>query len=147
MDALPTAEGAEVKTRQCWQSYNAFEARLTRDDILDCQYSAIMVLREALEEEPDARARAYHRQGPILDCHVPVAAEWIFRCGHVLYTSHKSFGAASKGGRLWKGAEGFSPERWQFWKQRFIAISEHDQVKEETKIVAREAERMMATIE
>lgn len=120
---------------------------MTRDGTCDCQLSAIWALREALEEEPDPRARAYQHQGPVLDCYVPVAAEWILLCGRILFGSKKNFEAVFKGGRLWKGTGGFSLERWHFWKERFGVISEHDQVSEQTKQAAREAKDMMIKIE
>lgn len=83
----------------------------------------------------------------MLNCYVSVTAEWIFLCGRILFDSNKDYRVASGGGRLWKGTGGFSREWWQFWKQRFGAISEHGQVSERTKQVARAANDMMTKIE
>ncbi|KAI9793195.1 MAG: hypothetical protein M1816_000616 [Peltula sp. TS41687] len=145
---LTNAAADRVEERQGLQNFNAFEARLTRDGTCDCRMTAVWALKEALEQEPDPRNPAYHRQGPVLDCFVPVAAEWISIAGQALLDGgHKDYGGAGDGGRLWKGKRGFSPERWQFWKERFGVISEHEQVSDETKQVAREAKDRMTKIE
>ena len=128
-----------------WRNLNAFGARLTRDDNVNLQFFAILFLSTALENEPDRRARAFHTQGPILDCDVPIAAQWIKHCGHVLIGSTPVSETWGKSGNLWKGKPGFSPERWHFWKQRFGEMREHDQVNEQTKEVAAEAYDLMVT--
>ncbi len=146
VSAYASSDAAPQK-RQRWCSLNAFEARLTRHSTCSRQYTALCALRGALESEPDPRSRAYHQQGPVLGLYVPVAAEWIFQCGHVLFASKESWDSESHGKGLWKEKPGFSPERWQYWKQRFLAISEHDQASAETKQVAKEAAEQMAKVE
>ena len=51
------------------------------------------------------------------------------------------------GEKNWKGASGFSIERWNFWKKRFGEIKRYDQASEKTKEVAAEAEGAMNRIE
>ena len=51
------------------------------------------------------------------------------------------------GGRNWKGVNGFSIERWNFWKKRFGEIKGHDQASEKTKELAAEGETLMNRIE
>lgn len=50
-------------------------------------------------------------------------------------------------GKNWKGVNGFSIERWIFWKKRFGEIKGHDQASKEIKTLAAEAERRMNRIE
>lgn len=130
-----------------WRNLNAFGARLTRDGTVDLQFFAITFLSSALENEPDHRARAFHNQGPTLNCDVPIAAQWIKHCGHILIESTQVCDTWGKGGNLWKGKPSFSPERWQFWKQRFGEMREHDQVSEQTKEAAAEAYNLMVKCE
>ncbi|KAF9218234.1 hypothetical protein BS17DRAFT_638966, partial [Gyrodon lividus] len=123
-DQLHTGDGE----RERWQSFTAFIARLTRDKIQPEPLFAIWTLRDALEQEPDPRARAYHTQGPALDAQIPAAAEWIIVAGPVLYQfcqsedeAERAASDATKGGRNFKG-QGLSLERWNFWKQRFAQV-------------------------
>ncbi|KIJ59192.1 hypothetical protein HYDPIDRAFT_33424 [Hydnomerulius pinastri MD-312] len=139
--------------RERWQSFIAFIARLTSDKTQPEPIFAIWALRYALEEEPDSRARAYHTQGPTLDAQMPAAVEWILVSGRVLYESCQSSDKderadydATKGGRNFKG-QGLSLERWKFWKQRFAQIQLFDQVREATKVLAKEAVEEMEAIE
>ena len=140
-------EADMVENRRRWYGLNAFAARLTRDGTFDCQLYALWAIRVALEDKPDHRAKAYHAQGPVLDCHVPVAAEWIRQCGRALYASTEEFGAAGGGGRQWKGKEGYCKKRWQFWRQRFGEIADEGQASAETRQVAEDAEKAMVEVE
>ena len=51
------------------------------------------------------------------------------------------------GGRNWKGVNGFSFERWIFWKKRFGEIKSHDHASEKTRELAAEGETLMSRIE
>lgn len=145
--SMQGGEADMLKERQSWYGLNAFAARLARDGTCDCQLYAIWAIREGLENKPDHRAEAYHVQGPVLDCHVAVAAEWIRQCGRAFYASTEDFGTAGAGGSQWKGKGGYCKERWQFWKQRFGEIAEEEQVNAQTRQMAQEAEKMMAEVE
>ena len=111
----------------------------------------------AFEVEPDKRAKAYHKQGPGLDVYVPLAVMWLFLCGNVIFVHCRRSGSSNQpgtgrpryndAGRNWKGVDGFSIDRWNFWKRRIGEIKDHDQVSEKTKKVAAAGERLMNRIE
>ena len=133
-------------------NFVAFSARLTQSGIADrAEHFSIHDFREAFEVEPDKRAKAYHKQGPRLDVYVPLAVIWIFLCGNVIFghcrnpgTHNQSYNDA---GKNWKGGNGFSVERWNFWKKRFGEIKEHEQASKKTKKLAAVGENLMDKIE
>jgi hypothetical protein len=131
-----------IRTRQ--RNFVAFAARLTQSGLADrSKYFSIPHFRGAFEEEPDYRSKAFHKQSPRLDVYVPLAAIWILLCGNVVYAHCRNPGTPradfKDAGRNWKGANGFSIERWNFWKKRFGEIKGHDQASEKTKEMAAEA--------
>ncbi|KAI0387078.1 hypothetical protein F5Y04DRAFT_242961 [Hypomontagnella monticulosa] len=90
---------------------------------------------------------------------VPQAAQWILIAGDLVYRlcqdREKNTGepATDKGlldravdGFLFDGEEGFSMQRWAFWKERFAQISELD-VKPHVSQLASSAARRMSEIE
>ena len=109
--------------------------------------------------EPDKRAKAYYKQGPGMDVYVPLAVMWLFLCGNVIFAHcRRSIGSSKQpgtgrpryndaAGRNWKGGNGFSIDRWNFWKTRIGEIKDHDQASEKTKKVAVAGERLMNRIE
>ena len=83
---------------------------------------------------------------------MPLAAIWILLCGHVFFAHCRNPGTPPRAGfkdagKNWKGASGFSIERWNFWKKRFGEIKDHDQASEKTKEMAAEGEEAMNRIE
>ncbi|CCM05962.1 uncharacterized protein FIBRA_08201 [Fibroporia radiculosa] len=147
----PKSHEGDAQAQERWQSYNAFVARLFRDRTFDTPLYALWMLRDILEDIGT-------RQDPIsLDAGLPVAAEWIFVAGSILYDFCHSpdkhepithdIARAACGGRNYHGPPGLSLERWQFWKERFAYIQIHEPVEEETKHLAREAVEAMKKIE
>ena len=105
-------------------------------------------MRDALEEEPNFASRVFRTQGPQLDFHVPVAAEWILIAGRQLFLCKDDYSSKRiLSIRLWKGKHAFSKERWQLWARRFEEIGECEQVAPRTREVAKEAAGMMKRVE
>ncbi|CAA7270757.1 unnamed protein product [Cyclocybe aegerita] len=149
-------DAPEFKEEEKFRShnYNTFCARMMRDSIRNRTTYAICTMRDALEVEPDYRARAYHTQGPQLNTFVPIAATWIMLAGNYLFHCSQDSGQGAEadsqsiaGGRGWKGANGYSLDRWRFWKRRFSELKEQDQASEETREFARKAEDRMNKVE
>lgn len=131
--------------REQWTRCNAFVARLVtmRCTALDYELYAIWTLSAALEE-------GLHPDELWMD--VPGAAVWVFYAGDFLFNSRREWEptgnrSVAQGGPLWQGKPGFCVERWQFWKERFGAIVERDDVDEDTRSWADGAKRKMASIE
>ncbi|KAH7882960.1 hypothetical protein F5I97DRAFT_1978005 [Phlebopus sp. FC_14] len=140
--------------RKRWQNFSAFIARLTRDRTQPEPLLFTWTLRDALENEPDPRSKAYQIQGPTLDAQIPATVEWILVAGPVLYQACSSADPnerveydAAKGGRNFRGPKGLSMERWHFWKERFLQIQVHGQVAEGTRLLAKQAVEVMEKIE
>jgi Protein of unknown function (DUF3632) len=83
---------------------------------------------------------------------VPLAVIWIFLCGNVIFAhcnpvTLAPLADANVAGKNWKGGNGFSIERWMFWKKRFGEIKGHDQASKKTKKLAAVGERLMNKID
>ncbi|RHZ57496.1 DUF3632 domain-containing protein [Aspergillus thermomutatus] len=92
--------------------------------------------RDRLLEEIDIRT---------LNGWVPAAAQWIRHCGKEIYEMEGSMGREFP--TKWTGSEGWSKERWAFWKERFQWISSVTALDRKTRRVAKEMVEEMASIE
>lgn len=165
MDPPPSDKDRD-EVRQQWININAFAAKLTAAHVTDLKLWAIWAFRDALEDEPWNRsfnpeeidkarreAKLYGRTIDILDGIVPAAAQWIFHAGHLVFQCQEEYppgahtGDPARGGDLWKGKHGFCKERWQLWKARFQWVTEAQELREETRVVAKEAVDVMEKIE
>ncbi|TVY40961.1 hypothetical protein LSUB1_G003488, partial [Lachnellula subtilissima] len=123
---------------EAWASLNAFGARLyAQTHISSFEDRALFALTEALEGDKTAKA---------LDDVVPAAACWILYAGKKI-KEHKSGcetdcddatgikRLSSPGwsrGCLWKGTNGVSDERWEFWKTLFGELADRTGLKRNT---------------
>ncbi|KAI1118585.1 hypothetical protein F5Y14DRAFT_462542 [Nemania sp. NC0429] len=102
-----------------WKNQNSFAARLTSASFHPGLIFPIGQLRTALEA-PTAK-------GPIQECRLWVACEWIIHCAGVIYNdmvTEQNPDSAFKTGSLCRpGMPHFGTERWEFWKKRFGEIS------------------------
>lgn len=127
-----------------WTNMNFFYARVTQKDIQDLSLYAIFALRTALETPPEDDEESTAAQK--YDAHVPAATAWILGYGHDIFRKEQDLspsdpkqGNPARGGPLFKGTPGFNKERWALWKERFVAIAEMQDVKENTRIAAMDA--------
>ncbi|KAF4258532.1 hypothetical protein KXV68_005688 [Aspergillus fumigatus] len=93
-------------------------------------------LRDHLLEEIDIRT---------LNGWVPAAAQWIRYCGKEIYAMEGSMGREFP--TKWTGSEGWSKERWAFWKKRFEWVSLVTALDRKTRRIAKETVQEMARIE
>ncbi|KIJ70162.1 hypothetical protein HYDPIDRAFT_23299 [Hydnomerulius pinastri MD-312] len=137
---------------ELWKGYNAFMARLFRDRTYDVPLIALWMLRGVLEGKDLPTDKA-----PDPDTQLPIAAEWVFVAGPVLYEFCRNADEQRPISNdiatdVQEGPDSDEPERlslkrWQLWKERFAHIHAHEPVKEETKILAKEAAEAMENIE
>ncbi|KAL0577541.1 hypothetical protein V5O48_004439 [Marasmius crinis-equi] len=133
-----------------WANINAFVARIVNARLLDFDMYAIWSLREALESSDLSKGDGS------LNGLIPAAAQWIFIAGSFIYQSDREWnpppnqGNPARGGPLIADVkQGFSKERWAFWKKGFETVSKNtgDPVAEKTREMAREAIEKMGEIE
>jgi hypothetical protein len=131
-----------------WANMNFFFALLTGKEITDNHLFAIWAMRQALEtpHSDDDQSTAVQKH----DTYVPAAAVWIFGAFRVLFLKDEDLtpkdskhGNPAKGGELWTGKAEFSQARWNFWKERFAEIGKMEEVKDTTKVLARDAVEAM----
>lgn len=123
--------------------------------IFEFSLNSIWSLRLALETS---------QKPAVLDALVPGAACWIVcrASGERIYNSaaqwtpDENVGAPARAGRLWrdrlgedngKDVNGFSRQRWAFWRQRFTDIGQTEEVNEQTRQTAKSAAKVMEDIE
>lgn len=95
---------------------SAMFAKCARAHVADTLMFAVVLFRGVLEEEKEPKD---------LDARLQALIAWVDGAGKELYNDGKPYGESSaiaKGGDLWKGAPGFSKERWAFWKERLQSM-------------------------
>lgn len=133
-----------------WTSLNAFLAKLhATTDVYYLDLFGLYTLLDALEE-PHVDPKAF-------DDLVPVAAVWVLYAGEKIRGNDVGYPQVDRDdgskrfpwsvGALWDGQKGFSDLRWKFWRSRFGAVSERDDVEPVTRDWARRAERRMEEID
>ena len=127
-----------------WASLNAFTARITAARVLNFEHYAIWILSHTLEEE---------RTNEEVDDNLPAAAMWITYAGQIVYhNAAKDHPDSTETHQthiryLRKFTKPFSMERWNFWKERFEFLRDHEVLKQITRDSAGEALSKMVEIE
>lgn len=120
----PTYNGKipDDQSVQKWINLTTFAARLLDKGFAQWTNFAVWALRAALEQPTSA--------GPIMNCDVTTATEWIFQSGEALFkrlnenTLTEAEARSMRNGILYHGKSGLCGERWDFWKLRFSEVSE-----------------------
>ncbi|KAI1085365.1 hypothetical protein F5B20DRAFT_518050 [Whalleya microplaca] len=102
-----------------WRNQNSFAARLTTPSFAPWLTLPLWQLRKALEEPPT--------KGPVQECRVWVACEWIIRCAEIILDGmdfeHPPSTALQTGSLCGDDIPQLGVERWEFWKKRFGEIA------------------------
>ncbi|XDG07215.1 hypothetical protein ABKA04_006830 [Annulohypoxylon sp. FPYF3050] len=97
-----------------WKNQNSFAARLTRPDWAPWLNLPIWQLRSALEEPP--------LKGPVQECRVWIATEWLIRCTEKLLEYQGSgqgpLNVLKTGSLCSEDIPQLGTSRWEFWKKR-----------------------------
>ncbi|PKX97265.1 DUF3632 domain-containing protein [Aspergillus novofumigatus IBT 16806] len=127
-----------------WINLQAFTARLMSKCDPSLSLLGVWSLRSGLEEE--LSDKEVHGEAA-------AAAMWMVYGGENLFSQladaveDEEKERLMRPGTLYSGQGQLSPERWQFWKQRFGEMSEQVQVNDETKSVIRLAREKMESVE
>jgi Protein of unknown function (DUF3632) len=136
-------------------NFSAFSAKLlaTYPDQIDIVWG-FLACRDALEmkrESWDTTSRAGKARRELLSpaevfaVDVSAAAQWILHTDASLFTVENSdisdywAKALEKHTDYWKGAPGFSHERWKLWHQRFLETEKQEDMGKEVKILVKRA--------
>ena len=142
--------GFSAPDAAAWANVNAFVARVTGEGVADFWIYAIWALREALEERgPAGAGHVRAEEAERLDAAVPAAAVWVIILGRGLWEREEGLEGSGAGfpGELWKGRNAFCKGRWGFWKERFGIVAQREDLRAETREVARCAVRKMEEVE
>jgi hypothetical protein len=148
-----------ARSHEKWINFTCFSAKLlaVRFPSAATALYALAALQDALEREPSdyyrdyeahkAKASAYRSASlepqEMLAVDVTAAAQWILHAAPVVRGESErperfTRSLPAKAG-LWKGDARFSPERWAFWKERFQALAEREDLGQDTRAIAKEA--------
>ncbi|GFF60131.1 hypothetical protein IFM51744_10186 [Aspergillus udagawae] len=172
----PFYDSRRDEKRQSWVNVNSFAAKLYARGVRANNVGHLRhggwVLRKTLEKAPwekfhhedieqeledldnDEDEDEYCKQRDLLleeidirslNGWVPAAAQWIRHCGKEIYEMEGSMGREFP--TKWTGSEGWSKERWSFWKERFEWISFVTALDRKTRRIAKEMVEEMARIE
>ncbi|KAL5357690.1 hypothetical protein BJX96DRAFT_145025 [Aspergillus floccosus] len=119
-----------------WEKFHHEDIEQELEDLDDEEEDEYCELRDRLLEEIDIRT---------LNGWVPAAAQWIKHCGKEIYAMEGSMGREFP--TKWTGSEGWSKERWAFWRERFGWISLVTALDRKTRRTAKEMVQEMAIIE
>jgi hypothetical protein len=119
-----------------WEKFHHEDIEQELQDLDSDEDDEYCEVRDRLLEEIDVRA---------LNGWVPAAAQWIKHCGKEIYAMEGSMGREFP--TKWTGSEGWSQERWAFWRERFDWISQVTALDRKTRRIAREMVQEMASIE
>lgn len=113
---------------QAWKNINGLLIHFTNEDVYDGKYHALACIGKFFEnDQKNIRDR-------FINVYAPVAAMWFIYCSPLIYKAcqDQEYPERISGGRLWKGASGYNIPRWEFWRNRFEAMSAHPLATEET---------------
>ena len=87
----------------------------------------------------------YESQPHLLDTFIPAAGQYVLHAGPAVYKCNKE--AIFVGPLLEKAREKGSVERWAFWKERFVAVQHQEDLKDNTRAIAKQAAERMEKVE
>lgn len=126
--------------REEWFNLNAFLARVTAEHIQDYSHFALWLMRHTFEEDEERSTKEF-------EMWLIGTAQWIFHAGPLLYANPDYSGPGSAPGDAWSGPDGFSRQRWEFWRQSYQRAAKMNSLRSRTRTVAVEAASVMASIE
>jgi hypothetical protein len=154
LDSEIPAHPVELRQKIMTEELNlhTFMARLmaTREPVFDgLDMFALWMLRELETPTKDMEPKSE------IEAKIRIAAIWIEIVGVRIYGFNREFehgpgkNDPGRGGPLWDGKHGFCVERWKLWRRRFVEVGKMDgeELAEEVRVVAREAETRMNKIE
>jgi hypothetical protein len=133
-----TPEAYSLATR--WSNLHEFFAKLevSRMPQLGLGLSlALLTIEQALEAKSPST--------PHLELHAPAASQWFVHAAPLLLAASERGqqtsmrGGLADGESTWKGAEGFSVQRWEAWKARWDALHGREGLSGEAAHLARRA--------
>ena len=130
---------AEPEALVWWQNWNSFVSHIVGRGYTTTLYLSFWAIRDALEE-PVVK-------GPLLDCRVWVASEWIYNCNGLI-RQYLASEELTQGSREHTGplAENISPrslQRWDFWRKRLTELVDSENIQGVAKEWASEALKKM----
>ncbi|KAI4619696.1 hypothetical protein J4E83_005551 [Alternaria metachromatica] len=160
----PEDKQATVTPGDRWANYNVFTVKLATSGYDDGYFMfGFFCLRETLETNQQSREAEFEKHirptfiersaidaNELLNYDLTAAAKWVILGGRDMYRLGNSiFGADLQRGiavhtDLWEGNPGFSLGRWREWWRSFKYYAQASYVKEEVKVLCREADQAIA---
>lgn len=147
---VPGSEPDRTKAINAFVNINKLTALLLRsggEPFIDFDIYVMLTMQRALEFTV-AEAEPFP-----LDAVVPAAAALISVIGSQMRGWEKGFdrpegqGDPGEGGPLWNGEPRFCRERWQFWRKRLGELAVSEEISNDLRRIARDAEAQMGDID
>jgi hypothetical protein len=126
-----------------WVNFHAFSALIASSGIFGNDFamaSGLSVIIAALEKKAPT---AWEKETDF-----PAAMQWLLHANKIIFRHGKAMGAKwGEGSELWHGSQGFSNERWSFWKDRVEQMQSDDGLSDEIKELAMRAATAMRKAE
>ncbi|KAI4656176.1 hypothetical protein J4E93_000895 [Alternaria ventricosa] len=155
----PEDKQATVTPGDRWVNYNVFTVKLATSGYNDGYFMfGFFCLRETLETKKESREAEFEKHirptflersaidaNELLNYDLTAAAKWvIIGASHMYRLENSIFGEGLQRGiavhtEFWDGNPGFSLGRWRCWWGRFKFFAEEPYVKEEVRVLCREA--------
>ncbi|KAF9470368.1 hypothetical protein BDN70DRAFT_821464 [Pholiota conissans] len=153
--AIIIADDSEDEKRSRVRNLNfqSFAAQLTAEGLFDVSRAAVYSFSGALEEDPDSESiESANKVGTHLDAYILPINVWISLAAKRIWELCKVNGEGAlrndmPGGAHWTGKEGFSVERWQFWKQRLDEVAVTTEASDQTRAIAKAMKEKMVAVE
>ena len=135
---------------------NELIARLMLHDLEKFDYSlhALSTMRNALES-PLSESLPPEKHNWLLG-YLPAAAKLVETMGPLMRSwdfefppnmGDPKYGQPGKGGPLWNGKNGFCKGRWDYWRERFFAISEESGLDQQKRTTTQNASEAMMCVD
>ena len=143
---------AEKQSRIKDLNFQGFAARVTNAGVFDLSRLAVYRIRSVLEDNVDSYIPGYADVGNHLNVNILPVDVWISLSAKLLFGLCKAKGEGADrndipGGKNWTGVEGFSVERWEFWKQKLDEIAANGEGSAETRQIAEKIKATMIAAE
>jgi Protein of unknown function (DUF3632) len=129
---------------QKWINFEAFSAMavnagLVKPDPWYLGWGGYCIM-DALERKTKTAKRKWDKV-LTLEYRVVAACHWLINAGRLILRDGEKMSPSVFGydSELWDKNQGFSKERWQFWKERLIILGDIEKLGDETKELLRRA--------
>ena len=119
-----------------WKNLNGILALMSNEGLAAGTYLTLTRFALGLEQENIVTSKTEEAVKRHMEIHLPIAALWATTSASYIYKLSFTEACSDEPGRdseTWRGAKGYSLQRWAFWKEKFAALKSNKFVTSEGK--------------